>query len=81
MNKKFLKKDLEYIISLVLSILASLLIGALIMIANGRSPLVGYGALLKGAFGSKYNIATTFAKTVPLILTGLATAISFSSGI
>jgi ABC-type uncharacterized transport system permease subunit len=81
LNKKFLKEDLEYIISLAFSILTSLLIGALIMIANGRSPLVGYGALLKGAFGSKYNIATTFAKTVPLILTGLATAISFSSGI
>ena len=76
-----MKKDLEYILSLVLSILASLLIGALIMIANGRSPVVGYGALLKGAFGSKYNIATTFAKIVPLVLTGLATAISFSSGI
>ena len=81
MSKKFFKKDLEYIISLILSILASLLIGALIMIANGRSPIVGYGALLKGAFGSKYNIATTFAKTVPLVLTGLATAISFRSGI
>lgn len=79
MNNRF--KNMEYIISLVLSILVSLIIGALIMIANGRSPVVGYGALLKGAFGSKYNIATTFAKTIPLVLTGLATAISFSSGI
>ena len=81
MNNKFYNKNTEYIISLVLSILASLLIGALIMLANGRSPALGYGAVLKGAFGSKYNIATTFAKTVPLVLTGLATAISFNSGI
>ncbi|OZV11397.1 ABC transporter permease [Tissierella sp. P1] len=81
MKKIFGKENLEYITSLFISIFASLLIGALIMIANGRSPLVGYSALLQGAFGSKYNIATTFAKTVPLILTGLATAISFRSGI
>ncbi len=81
MKKIIEKRNLEYIISLFISIFASLLIGALIMMANGRSPLVGYGALIKGGFGSKYNIATTFAKTVPLVLTGLATAISFRSGI
>ena len=51
------------------------------MMANSRSPLVGYGALITGAFGSTYSLATTFAKTVPLVLTGLATAISFRSGI
>lgn len=74
-------KDMEYLVSLFLSIAAALFIGALIMLANGRNPIQGYGALLTGAFGSKYSIATTFVKTVPLILTGLATAISFRSGI
>lgn len=81
MKNRQVNQNVEYIISLVLSIIASLLIGALIMIANGRSPIIGYGAVIKGAFGSKYNIATTLAKTVPLVLTGLATAISFNSGI
>ena len=81
MKSLFKKRDFEYLLSLFISIFASLIIGALIMMANGRSPLVGYGALIKGAFGSKYNIATTLAKTVPLVLTGLATAISFRSGI
>lgn len=81
MKSRLSGEDLEYIISLTLSIVASLLIGALIMVANGRSPIVGYGALIKGAFGGKYSIANTFAKTVPLALTGLATAISFRSGI
>jgi ABC-type uncharacterized transport system permease subunit len=74
-------KNAEYLISLFLSILASLIIGAFIMLANGRNPVTGYVALINGAFGSKYNIATTFAKTVPLVLTGLATSISFRSGI
>lgn len=81
MNKLFKKENIEYLTSLFIAIFASLLIGAFIMMANGRSPLVGYSALFKGAFGSNYNIATTLAKTVPLVLTGLATAISFRSGI
>ena len=81
MKKWFRKENLEYILSLFIAIAASLAIGALIMLANGKSPVLGYSALLKGAFGSKYNLATTLAKTVPLVLTGLATAISFRSGI
>lgn len=75
------KERKAYLISLILSIFASLVIGGLIMIANGRSPMVGYGALIEGAFGSNYRIANTIAKTAPLILTGLATAIAFNSGI
>lgn len=75
------KKNTEYLISLFLSIFVSLIIGAFIMLANGRNPIIGYASLLQGAFGSKYSIATTLAKTVPLVTTGIATAISFRSGI
>lgn len=74
-------RNLEYLISLFLSILAALIIGALIMYGYGKNPVVGYKALITGALGSKYKLATTLAKTVPLILTGLATAIAFRSGI
>ena len=62
------KKNTEYLISLFLSIFASLIIGGFIMMANGRNPIVGYSSLINGAFGSKYNIATTLAKTVPVFL-------------
>ncbi len=75
------KEKVEYLISLFLSIFAALIIGGFIMLANGRNPIVGFNALINGAIGSKYKIATTLAKTVPLILTGLATSISFRSGI
>lgn len=80
--KVFLSKEKkQYLVSLALSILAALLIGALIMLINNRNPLEGYGALMTGAFGSPRKIASTISKTVPLILTGLATAITFRSGI
>lgn len=75
------KRDMEYLTSLFISIFAALLIGAVIMILNGRNPIVGYTSLITGAFGSNYNIATTFAKTVPLVLTGLGAAIAFRAGI
>lgn len=82
MKKQLLtKENKQYLVSLSLSIIAALLIGALIMLANGRSPLVGYKALIVGSFGSTYKIANTLAKTLPLLLTGLATAISFKAGI
>jgi len=74
-------KDMEYLLSLLLSITAALSIGAVIILANGKNPIQGYWALINGALGSKYSIATTLAKTVPLVLTGLATAISFRTGI
>ena len=76
-----ISKQLEYIGSLMLAIFLAMAIGAIIMLLNGKDPLVGYAALFVGALGSKYQLATTLAKTVPLILTGLATAISFRSGI
>jgi simple sugar transport system permease protein len=81
MERLKIKQNMDYLVSLGLAILAALLIGALIMVFNGQNPLIGYSSLIAGAFGSKYKVATTFAKTVPLILTGLATAISFKSGI
>ncbi len=81
MERLKIKQNMDYLVSLGSAIAAALLIGALIMMTNGQNPLVGYSSLIVGAFGSKYRIATTLAKTVPLILTGLATAISFRSGI
>ncbi|MGM0420823.1 MAG: ABC transporter permease, partial [Bacillota bacterium] len=78
---KIVKNNLEYLISLGTAILVSLFIGGLIMWGYGSNPLAGYLAMLQGAFGSQYHFATTIAKMVPLVLTGLATAVAFRSGI
>ncbi len=80
MKGKF-NEQLEYLGSLFFAIFLALVLGAVIMILNGKNPVHGYLSLVTGALGSKYLIATTLSKTVPLILTGLATAISFKSGI
>lgn len=75
------KQKMDYIFSLAVAILLALLIGAIIILLNGKNPIEAYGALIKGSLGTKQALATTMAKTVPLIITGLATAISFKTGI
>ena len=71
----------KYILSLTVSIALGLLIGALIMAATGHDPLDGYGALLRGAFGSRRSWGNTLYKTFQLCITGLATAVASSAGI
>ncbi|MDX1933345.1 MAG: ABC transporter permease [Capsulimonadales bacterium] len=50
---------------------------ALVILLVGASPLSVAAALWQGAFGSPYNAADTLVQTVPLLLTGLAVALSF----
>lgn len=58
----------------------ALLIGALLILLSGESPLKAYGALLKGALGSPKSIANTISKSIPLAFTGLAVALGSRCG-
>jgi simple sugar transport system permease protein len=65
----------------VLAILCALLIGALVMLISGDNPLLAYGGLFKGAFGSAAAWARTLRKTTPYIFTGLSVAFAFRAGL
>ena len=67
-----LQKNKMYLTSLFLSITAALIIGGILMAVTGFSPLEGYGAMLKGVFGSSRVFGNTLAKMLTLCLTGLA---------
>ena len=71
----------SYLISLSVSIILALLLGAGIMLLTGHQPMEGYGALLNGAFGDKRAIGNTLYKSAQLMITGLATAIASLGGI
>lgn len=75
-----LREKKAYLISLFLSIFATLLIGALLMIITGYNPIEGYAAMLKGAFGSSRVFGNTLAKMLTLCLTGLAMAVGSQAG-
>src|SRR5579872_6543720 len=57
--------------------LAALLVGALLILAFGANPLTGYHALITGAFGGRYALASTAVKAVPLLLVGIGICIAF----
>lgn len=65
----------------VLSILLAFLIGMLIILALGANPIKAAGYLMKGAFGSRTNLANTVVRAMPLIFTGLCTCFAYRCGV
>ncbi len=65
----------------IVSVIIALLISSVIILLIGQNPITAYMALLRGAFGSRLEIASTIVKTTPLILTGLAVGFGFRAGL
>ncbi|MBU6422603.1 MAG: ABC transporter permease [Chloroflexi bacterium] len=65
----------------VLSVLFALVLGGLFVWVSGHDPIVAYAALLRGAFGSPYDVSETLLIAVPLLLTGLSVAVAFRAGL
>jgi len=61
----------------VAAVIAALMICGLLIIWAGEPVLVAYGALFKGALGSRFAFSETLTRATPMILTGLAAAIAF----
>lgn len=55
--------------------------GLALVTVTGGSPVETVQALAYGSFGNRVNIASTFVKTVPLLLTGLSVALAFRAGL
>lgn len=65
----------------LLSILLGLLVGAIVLVISGKSPVVAYGAMIEGIVGKPKYIAWTIIKATPYILTGLSIAFAFKTGL
>lgn len=65
----------------ILSIVAAMLCGGVLIFIQGINPLLAYKVLFATAFGSIDGIAITLAKATPLILSGLAVAICLRAGL
>lgn len=75
------KKSLTGLLVPLLSVLLAFLIGAIIMLAMGSNPLVAFGALFQGAFGTAASIGTTLNKSAPLIFTALCACFAYKCGV
>lgn len=65
----------------IVAIILGLLIGAVLMMILGTNPIKGYGALLRGSFGSAIDFSETLVYVNPLIFTGLSIAVAYSAGL
>jgi len=63
------------------SLIAALLLGAVMMIALGANPVTGYHALIDGAFVGSYALGATAVKAAPLLLVGVGICIAFRANV
>lgn len=64
----------------LISIVVGFLIGGLIIAISGYNPFSAIGGILKGGFGSGYNLTTTLTRATPIVFAGLAAALAWGSG-
>lgn len=76
-----MRADVLPILSRAAPFALALAIGAIVLIATGHEPISVYGLMASEAFGGERRIAATLTAATPLLLTGLAAAIAFRSGI
>jgi ABC-type uncharacterized transport system permease subunit len=65
----------------LIAVILGLLVGTIIMIVSGYNAVAGFQALWNGVFGSTYNIGETLRQVTPYILSGLAVAFAFRTGL
>lgn len=56
-------------------------VGSVVLLASGSNPLDVYGLMLREAFGDTQRFAATLTAATPVLFTGLATALSFRTGV
>lgn len=61
----------------VLSAIVALALAAIPLIFAGANPIVAYGEMFKGVFGSLFAFSEMLTRATPLMFTGLAAALAF----
>jgi ABC-type uncharacterized transport system permease subunit len=76
-NKTNLERAWDQVFPALISIVIAVIIGGLLLIANGRDPLAAYVSLWQGAFGSFGRFTETLVKTTPFLILAISVSISF----
>ena len=65
----------------VISVIIRFTCWAVVMLVSGYDPVKGYIALWNGIFGDAYTIGETIRQITPYLLSGLAVAFAFRTGL
>ena len=63
------------------TVVAALVVGAIVLLLLGADPVEGYRAMASGAFGSADAATDTLLKSVPLLLVGSGICVAFRAGV
>ncbi len=75
-----MSNSLKGFYKILITLVVALGIGAIFILAIGENPIAAYGALLKGALGTKLGLGNTIAGFTPLLLTSIAFAVAAKGG-
>ena len=65
------------VLGTILMVIAALLIGAILVVFSGNSPLEAYGSMLKGAFGGTQKLTELIVKLIPTLTMALGVSIAY----
>jgi ABC-type uncharacterized transport system permease subunit len=65
----------------LLALLGALVVSAVVIALSGHNPATAFAALFGGALGSAESLSEVGVKMCPLLLAGLAVALSFQAGV
>lgn len=77
-NSKILIKKIYF---LILPVLFAFIVGAILIIISGHNPIEAYSAMFQGALVGKNALFNTLFSATPIIVTGLAIAVSFKANL
>lgn len=75
------KKTIKDLLNVLLPILAAFIVGAIVILCIGENPLLTYWVLIKNSLFTATGFMTTLHYACPLILTGLAIAVTFKANV
>lgn len=67
-------------VGIFISLLIGFLIGAVVLLAAGFSPIASYSAMFSGIFSKPKYITQVIIRSTPIILTGLSIAFAYKTG-
>ncbi|MBX2882435.1 MAG: ABC transporter permease [Granulosicoccus sp.] len=76
-----MQRQLASILISIASVIAALLIGAVMLLSLGANPLQGYATMFSAAFGTLDGLAATAVKSIPLMLVGVGICIAFRANV
>ncbi|WP_176086702.1 ABC transporter permease [Martelella sp. HB161492] len=71
----------DFFVRIVIALALSILCAAVLVALAGKNPLVAFGAIISGAFGSPHQIGVALNRACPYLLAGSGLAMCFRAGV